>query len=126
MRDRSLWTWHLAAGLVILVFLGLHMVIMHLEWTIPVSNPAGGEPEDWANVVWRMRSIFFAVTYAVLLGAALYHGFYGLRNVLFELNPGPGLRATINAGLWIVGLGLFGFGAYVALMAPRVAAAMGG
>jgi succinate dehydrogenase hydrophobic anchor subunit len=127
MRDRTLWTWHLIAGLVILVFLGLHMTIMHLNSTFPTfNNPAGGEAESWLNVVWRMKSMFFAVTYVVLLGAALYHGLYGLRNILFELNPGSGLRTTINAGFWVVGLGLFGFGAYVALVAPGVALAVGG
>ena len=31
MRDQRLWTWHVLAGLIILVFLGLHMAIMHLD-----------------------------------------------------------------------------------------------
>ncbi len=33
---------------------------------------------------------FFTVSYMVLLGAALFHGLYGLRNILFELGPGAG------------------------------------
>ena len=33
---------------------------------------------------------FFMVSYIVLLGAALFHGLYGLRNILFELGPGAG------------------------------------
>lgn len=126
MRDRTLWTWHLAAGVVILVFLGLHMAIMHLDSTLGIFNPAGAKPVDWASVVLRMRSLFFAITYVVLLGAALYHGLYGLRNILLELHPGAALSATVNVGLWLVGLGLFGFGAYVALVAPGAAAAVGG
>jgi succinate dehydrogenase/fumarate reductase cytochrome b subunit len=126
MRDRTLWTWHLAAGVVILVFLGLHMAVMHLDATLGIFNPAGAKPVDWASVVLRMKSLFFAITYVVLLGAALYHGLYGLRNILLELNPAAGLRTTINLGLWLVGLGLFAFGAYAAMMAPGAASAVGG
>src|SRR5664280_3177865 len=96
MRDRTLWTLHIGAGAVILVFLGLHMAIMHLDATLGIFSTAGAKPVDWASVVLRMKSLFFAVTYVVLVGAALYHGLYGLRNILLELNPGPGLRRTIN------------------------------
>ena len=53
MRDRSLWTWHMAAGLVILVFLGLHMVIMHLDDLVGIFNPAGGHAIGWDNVAAR-------------------------------------------------------------------------
>ena len=89
MRDQKLWTWHLAAGVVILFLLGLHMTVMHLNVTIPLKglNPAGGHPIDWANVVARGKSAAFMLTYVILLGAALFHGLYGLRNILFELNP---------------------------------------
>ena len=68
MREQRWWTWHLGAGLVILV----------------------------------------------LLGAALFHGLYGFRNIVFELNPADGLKKAINAVLTLGGLGLFGFGAWAA------------
>ena len=127
MRDRTLWPWHLFAGVVILVFLGLHMIIMHLYGTFPTFyNPAGGQPEDWANVAWRMKSTFFAVTYIVLLGAALYHGLYGLRNILLELNPGAGLRKGIDVVTLVVGVALFAFGAWVAAASPGALSRIGG
>jgi succinate dehydrogenase hydrophobic anchor subunit len=99
MRDRTLWTWHIGAGLVILVLLGLHMVIMHLDTTLGIFGTEGAEPVEWESVAVRAQSVFFTVTYVILLGAALYHGFYGLRNILLELNPGPGLRRVVNVGL---------------------------
>lgn len=127
MRDRTLWTWHIGAGAVILVFLGLHMVIMHLNGTSPTSlNPFGGEAESWQNVAARAKSLFFTVTYVVLLGAALFHGLYGLRNVLFELNPGPGLRKGIDFLFSVAGLGLFVFGTWAAVAVPGIVARMGG
>jgi succinate dehydrogenase hydrophobic anchor subunit len=127
MRDRTLWTWHICAGAVILVFLGLHMTIMHLNGTFPAFNsPAGGEPESWGNVAARARNLFFTVTYVVMLGAALFHGLFGLRNILLELNPGAGLRRGINVVLSLAGVALFAFGAWVAVKAPGVMSRMGG
>ncbi len=127
MRDRTLWTWHIFAGAVILVFLGLHMTIMHLNGTFPTfNNPFGGEAESWQNVAARARNLFFTVTYVVMLGAALYHGLFGLRNILLELDPGAGLRRSINVALSVLGLALFAFGAWVAATAPGVVSRMGG
>ena len=125
MRDRTLWTWHIGAGLVILVLLGLHMAIMHLDQTLGIFGTAGAEPVEWESVAARAGSVFFTVTYVLLLGAALYHGFYGLRNILMELNPGAGLRKAINVGLSVLGLALFVFGTWAALAAPG-AIGMGG
>lgn len=121
MRDRTLWTWHIGAGLVILVLLGLHMVIMHLDSTLGVTGPGGAEPLEWESVAARAQTVFFTVTYVILLGAALYHGFYGLRNILLELNPGPGLRRIVNVGLTAFGAALFVFGTWAALAAPGAA-----
>jgi succinate dehydrogenase hydrophobic anchor subunit len=127
MRDRTLWTWHICAGAVILVFLSLHMTIMHLGGASPTGlNPFGGEPASWQNVAARARSLFFTVTYVVMLGAALYHGLFGLRGILLELNPGTGLRKAINVGLSTLGLALFAFGAWVAITAPGAMSRMGG
>jgi succinate dehydrogenase hydrophobic anchor subunit len=126
MRDRTAWTWHIGAGVVILVLLGLHMAIMHLDASLGIAAVPGAKPVDWASVVERMKSAFFAVTYVILLGAALYHGFYGLRNIAFELNPGPRLRRVINVGLSLVGLALFALGTWAALASPGAATTVGG
>lgn len=117
MRDQKLWTWHVAAGIVILILLGLHMTIMHLDQIIRITslNPAGGEPIGWENVVARGKTVFFTATYILLLGAALFHGLYGLRNILFELDPGSGLKKALSALLIVVGLGLFVLGTLSAL-----------
>ena len=89
MRDRTLWTWHIFAGVVILVFLGLHMTIMHLDGDRSrIFNPARGRARSTGrNVAARMRSLFFTVTYVVLLGAALFHGLYGLRQHPVRAEP---------------------------------------
>ena len=126
MRDQKLWTWHLAAGAVILVFLGLHMTIMHLDKVVSLAslNPAGGHPIDWNNVVARGKSVLFPLTYVVLLGAALFHGLYGVRNILFELDPAHWLKRTISAVLLLVGVGLFVVGTWAAIASFSLARAI--
>jgi succinate dehydrogenase hydrophobic anchor subunit len=114
VRDQRLWTWHIGAGAVILVLLGLHMTVMHLDEVVRVFSPRPGEPIEWANVVARGRSAFFLVTYVLLLGAALFHGFYGLRNIVFELNPGAAAKKALNSLLLVAGLALFVVGTWAA------------
>ncbi len=126
MRDQKLWTWHLAAGVVILFLLGMHMTVMHLNVTVPLKglNPAGGHPIDWANVVARGRSAAFMVSYIFLLGAALFHGLYGLRNILFELNPTSWLKRGVSIVLLLCGLALFVYGTWAAIAGFSLAKAM--
>ncbi|HEY3380476.1 MAG TPA: hypothetical protein VGK32_01845 [Vicinamibacterales bacterium] len=114
MRDQRLWTWHIGAGAIILVLLGLHMTIMHLEPIVRVFNPAPGEPVGWENVIFRAKSAFFLVTYVLLLGAALFHGFYGLRNIVFELNPSGGMKRALSGLLVVAGVVLFAVGTWAA------------
>jgi succinate dehydrogenase / fumarate reductase membrane anchor subunit len=123
MRDQKLWTWHVLAGLVIAVFLGLHMTVMHLEVIVGIFNPAGGHPIDWANVVARGKTLFFPISYVVLLGAALFHGLYGTRNILFELNPSAGLKKAIGVLLLLIGVGLFVLGTWAAVASHALARA---
>jgi succinate dehydrogenase / fumarate reductase membrane anchor subunit len=104
----------MAAGVAILVFLSLHMAVMHLDAALGWFNPAGGHPIDWANVVARGKSLFFGLTYVVLLGAALFHGLYGLRNILFELHPPHALKVALNWLLTLGGAALFVVGAWAA------------
>jgi len=122
MREQRLWTWHMGAGVVILVFLGLHMTVMHLESIVGIFNPAEGElPVAWANVVERSKSAFFMVTYIVLLGAALYHGLFGLRTIIEELNPAAAVRKAVAAVLTVGGLLLFAFGTFSAWASYQLA-----
>lgn len=114
LRDRKLWTLHLAAGVVVFVFLGLHMVIMHLDAAVGVGSSPGSKPIDWENVAARGKSVFFLVSYVVLLGAALYHGLFGLRTILFELASGAGARRALSWMLLLAGVALFAVGTWAA------------
>ena len=121
MQDRKLWTWHVGTGIVILLLLGLHMAIMHLDSLLGLFSPAGGHPIDWENVAARGKSLGFTFTYILLLGTALYHGLYGLRNIVLELGLGP---AASRGAVWLitlVGVALFVLGTWAAWVGHQVA-----
>lgn len=109
MDETRNWTWHIIAAVVILVFLGLHMSVMHLDDLVGWFS-SGAEAISWTNVLARSKSTFFAITYIVLLAAALYHGLYGLRTILFELTIGPSGQKLVNGVFWVAGVCLFGIG----------------
>ncbi len=123
MRETKYWTWHMAAGVVILFLLGLHMLIMHLGGTTQLLAPHGGEAISKVNSLFRDGKLFFTVTYILLLGIALYHGLYGLRTILFELTLKPAVEKAITFLLLVVGLGLLGLGTWAAIVAHAIAIA---
>jgi len=123
MRETKLWTWHMAAGVVIFFLLGLHMLIMHMGSITQLFAPHGGEAISKENSLFRDGRLFFTAAYIFLLGAALYHGLYGLRTILFELTLKPAAEKTISYVLLVVGLGLFGLGTWAAITVHVIAIA---
>ncbi|MFZ1946704.1 MAG: hypothetical protein WAW06_04100 [bacterium] len=130
MRDKMVtsetryWTWHMAAGVVILVLLGLHMTTMHLGgitglWVEHAEESAASP----ANSQARDASLFLTVIYIALLALALYHGLYGLRTILFELTLKPATERMVTAVLVVAGFGLFAFGTWVMVAAHKAALA---
>lgn len=107
VRGPGYWTWFIIAAVYILIFLGLHMMVMHWDQLLGIFNPAGGEAVAWKNVIYRGQSLFFTITYVILLGAALYHSFYGFRTMVFELGIRKGPQVFWTALLWVVGIILF-------------------
>lgn len=118
------WTWHMAAGVAMLVLLGMHMVTMHLGGLtgLYVADRAEGAA-SLANSQARDASLFLTVVYILLLGLGLYHGLYGLRTVIFELTLKPSSEKALTVALVVVGLGLFGLGTWAMLAAHSAAVA---
>ncbi len=123
VNNTRLWTWHILAGLIILVLLGMHMVGMHLNDVLHLEsfNPAGENPVDWANVIARAQETGTVFVYILLLATALYHGLYGLRNILLELSPSEIMTEFINKFLLVAGIVLFVFGSWAAIASFNLA-----
>lgn len=121
-KEIGAWTWHIITAIVILVLLGLHMVIMHLDDLLGWFTTTGAAI-DWPNVLARSKDLFFVILYTLLLAAALYHGLYGLRTICFEVTQKPGAQRLISILFWIAGIGLFGLGTYATLITYSTGAA---
>ncbi len=112
MRESRYWGLHMTSAVVLLVLLGMHMMIMHLDGTLALFNPAWGKPLAWGAVLKRAGSAFFTASYVLMLAAALFHGFYGLRTMITELTGSAAVRRATSIAVWTAGLALFGLGAY--------------
>jgi succinate dehydrogenase hydrophobic anchor subunit len=120
MRETKLWTWHMLAGCAILILGGLHMLVMHLDGVLGWFSPESGTASDWGNVVHRAQQMFFGVTYVLLLIITLFHGFYGLRNILLETGWGGRNRSGITVTLWVFGVFLFVYGTWAAIASMNI------
>ncbi len=121
MKETGYWTLFIIAGVIIFVLGGLHIMMVHLNGVVSLSNPFGSDAVAWKNVAYRSRSLFFTLSYIVLLGAVLYHGFYGLRTILMELGFQKNTQRKLTASLWVIGIIFFVIGT-LAAAAAKIAA----
>lgn len=110
------WFLNAICGLVVLVLLTVHMFTMHLDDVLALIVSVETEPLSWAAVSQRGASGLYTAVYVVLLGTALFHGFYGLRTILTELWTSDRAAKIIRVGCWLAGIGLFAIGTVAALM----------
>ena len=117
MRSRNLKYWfiNIIAGLVVLVFAGMHLASFHLDDLMALVFSNSTDPLSWAQVSARGSSPVFTAAYVFLLGTALFHGFYGLHTVLSEVWSSKRASNLINILCWIVGLALFCVGTVAAI-----------
>ena len=117
MRRRRFkyWLLNVIAGLVVLLLGGMHLAIFHLDDVLAPLLGISTEPLAWAEVRARGTRVGQVAAYVLLLAAALFHGFYGLRTVLTEIWDGR--RATVAIGIvcWVLGLSLFAVGTFGAI-----------
>ena len=117
MRSRNLKFWLLNAicGLLLLVLAGTHLSMFHLDDVMASLLNNSTEPLAWERVSARGASIAYALVYILMLGTALFHGFYGLHTVLTEIWSGKRAVALVNFVCWFAGLGLFAIGTVAAI-----------
>ncbi|MDJ0699741.1 MAG: hypothetical protein QNJ07_07770 [Woeseiaceae bacterium] len=109
------WFLNAICGLIVLVLLTMHMFTMHLDDILSVFFSVNTEPLGWDAVSARGASTLYTGVYIVLLGTALFHGFYGLRTVLTEVWSSDRAGRLIRTACWLAGLGLFAVGLAAAL-----------
>ena len=86
-----------------------HIVVIH--YTTP------GEPITFAESIQRLDNPIFVVLWLLLLGAALYHILYGVRNIILDFVTVANKRTLTQA---LFGIGIVIFGAGVFFLVPLV------
>lgn len=121
MKETKYWTGHIFAGAALLVLLGFHFIYTHIAFLF-------GTEDNITEGLSKSRDAqpVYLVFFIMLLGLGLYHGLYGLKNILSELITCEGCRKKLAILLTIVGILLFAFGSYSSFVAHRNAAAAKG
>lgn len=112
MRESRWWLLSIGAAGLMLILLTTHMVLMHLSGLLAAGGAEPGDVRSFAAVMARGRDLSQMIFYLLFLGAALFHGMYGLRSVLMEVTSSR--RLPLLTGLVVLaGLAAFVYGAYV-------------
>ncbi|GFN22281.1 hypothetical protein [Thermanaeromonas sp. C210] len=114
MRESRYWILSLVAAACLVVLLGTHLFLMHLDTLLAYLGMANPDPLDYSAVMARGRSGGWVGAYILLLAFSLYHGLYGLRSVLSEVVSPPGQRMLTWAVI-AVGFIAFTWGTYVVI-----------
>lgn len=109
MRNTYLWLAQLVTGVLIAVLLGIHMVGQHLNDILGITP----EPTAWQSMIGRAGQGVWVALYVALLAFGLYHGIYGLRNIILETTSSPRTGRAVTLLLVVLGVAVFAGGTYV-------------
>ncbi|MEO0294796.1 MAG: hypothetical protein ABIM85_02110 [candidate division WOR-3 bacterium] len=113
------WVLHYLAGAFLFVLLLGHIFMMHF-YKLMEKIGFGRDPLEWESVLERARNVTLSTLYILFLFFALFHGFYGLKNILIETDFGKRYEKIVVYIFWILGIFLFIFGTYTTIKAGGV------
>lgn len=108
-----LWLMQLVTGILIVLFGGTHLVMMHLDNILGFFGVEIGEASGWEAMMTRAVQGFWLAFYIIFLVIALYHGLNGLRGVILELNSSRRWERTWTILIIVLGVVGLGLGVYV-------------
>jgi len=112
MRDTYLWLLQLVTGGLIIIFLGVHLVLMHLDNILGFFGVDIGQPSSWSSMIERATKGWWLAFYIIFLALVLYHALYGLRGVILEVTPSGRTERIVTGFIWALGIVAFGLGVY--------------
>lgn len=117
MRESTLWLLQLLTGAILFVLLMGHITLIHFYYSkiLYLFGLGAIEPISFEEVVTRGRSALVAFMYILFLAAALYHGLYGLRNIVFETTQSRPFQKAFSFFLVLIGAVTFIYGAYATI-----------
>ena len=113
MRNTYLWLLHLITGALIAVFLGIHMVLMHLDAILGFFGVDAVEPTSWGAMMGRASQSLWMGLYIALLAVVLYHALNGLRGIILESTSSVKTERIVTRVIIAFGIIAFVWGTYV-------------
>ncbi|KKM08735.1 hypothetical protein SY88_21695 [Clostridiales bacterium PH28_bin88] len=120
MRESQYWVLFIAAAVVMVVLLGVHMAMLHLEGILAMLGVEIGDVLEYSSVMTRAGSAFWTFFYIAFLAVALYHGLYGVRAILLEVTNGESAGRTVTGLVVVVGLAAFVYGTFILLQSFKM------
>ncbi len=106
-RAGLLWFLQAASGMLLVILLGTHMVANHFV--------VEGGLRTYADVVAYLTNPIILVWEVIFLIIVTFHAMLGVRSVLLDLGPGPGLRRALNLALTVLGILMVTYGIWLTL-----------
>jgi succinate dehydrogenase / fumarate reductase membrane anchor subunit len=113
MKEVHLKLLQYLSGIVILVLLGIHMILMHLDDVLRFFGKEVGDVRSWGSVSERASSAGWLIFYIILLALVIYHALYGLRVIISELSISTSKIKALNWILIIFGIAIFAYAIYI-------------
>ncbi len=113
MRTTYLRLLQLVTAVLIAVFLGIHMVRMHLDATLGFFGVEATESTSWASMIDRASRGAWVGLYIALLAVDLYHALFGLRDIILEVTPSVKTERIVTWVIIVLGIIFFIGGTYV-------------
>lgn len=103
-----LWIWQRLTAYGLVLFLGVHI---YFTYFARLDAPRPLTAADFSRQ-FNLYPVIFALNEWLLLVCALFHGFNGLRNMLFDWLTNSGLRTILTWLLVLFGIGLAIYGGW--------------
>ena len=113
MRTTYLRFLQLATGVLVAVFLGIHIVLQHLDTILGFLGVNVAESTSWTSMIDRASQGIWVFIYIALLATGIYHGIHGLRGIIIESTSSVKAERIITWFLIVLGIVAFAWGTYV-------------
>ena len=115
MRESTLWLIFIVCAIILIITASLHLMTFS-----SITGTGYNLALIYSSVVERSTNIFYTTLYIVFLGAALFHGLYGIRRILIELIMGKTIQRFISYFVLLMGVIAFVYGAYVVVISYMI------
>jgi len=98
-RGEFLWFFQRVTALLLVYFLGTHIVILHFIRKGVITFASVAEK-------FAANPVFYKVFYFIFIPALLFHAFNGAWSVFVDYNPPEKARKITGIVFWVIGISL--------------------